>query len=315
MKDLKDALNRPPAARGKGREGCERLEVLGLLAALLIAPGCATRTPAPPLELVPAKLLEPAPPAPPPETLLDRQPKAVRAAIEDYAHSHEAQVLHEGITTLFPYDPNRQPVVECKPLRVTEIDLAPGESANSVAAGDTERWIVTAVEGRVLVKPKAAGVATNLIILTDRRSYSVALRTGRHYMPRVGFYYPREALAAEQARKSALAKTAQQAAVPPALAKLNFGYSISGPDVPWKPVQVFDDGSRVYVEMPRDLMASDAPSLMVASNGDDALVNYRVKGRYYLVDRLFQQAVLVSGTGAARAEVSIRRNGPIGSRS
>jgi P-type conjugative transfer protein TrbG len=314
MKDLKDALNRPPAARGKGRGGCgEGLEVLGLLAALLIAPGCAARKPAPPLELVPARLLEPAPPAPPPESILDRQPKAVRAAIEDYAHSHEARVLREGITTLFPYDPNSQPVVECKPLRVTEIDLAPGESVNSVAAGDTERWIVTPVGGRVLIKPKAAGIATNLIILTDRRSYSVALRTDRHYMPRVGFYYPREALAAEQARKQAAAKAAPQTAAPAPLAKLNFGYSISGPDVPWKPVQVFDDGSRVYVEMPRDLMASDAPSLMVASNGDDALVNYQVKGRYYLVDRLFQQAVLVSGTGAERSEVSIRRNGPIGS--
>jgi P-type conjugative transfer protein TrbG len=165
----------------------------------------------------------------------------------------------------------------------------------------------------VLVKPKARGIYTNLIILTDRHSYSLALRTGRTYMPRVGFYYPREVLAAEQARKHAVDKAARQTAVPPALAKLNFGYSIAGPDVPWKPVQVFDDGSRVYVEMPQDLMASDAPSLMVASNGEDALVNYQVKGRYYLVDRLFKQAVLVSGTGAGRREVSIKRNSSIGS--
>ena len=298
MKDLKDGLNRPPAVRGRVRGGCRRLEVVGLLAALLTTPGCAAQKPAPPLE-----------------SLLDRQPEEVRAAIENYGRSHEARVLREGITTLFPYDPNSQPVVECKPLRVTEIDLAPSESVDSVAAGDTERWIVTPVEGRVLVKPKVAGVATNLIILTERHTYSIALRTGRRYMPRVGFYYPQEALAAEQARKQAAVKTARQAALLPPLAKLNFGYSISGPDVPWKPVQAFDDGSRVYVEMPQDLMASDAPSLMVASNGENALVNYQVKGRYYLVDRLFEQAVLVSGTGAERTEISIRRSGPIGSRS
>lgn len=315
MNQLQNPLNWPSAARGAGRRGFERLGALGLLAALLMTPGCAAQKPAPPLELVPAKLLEQPPVPPQPRSALDQQPSEVKAAIENYASSHKARILHDGITTLFPYDPNSQPVIECRPLRVTEIALAPGESVNSVAAGDTERWIVTPVGGRVLVKPKAAGIATNLIILTDRHSYSIALRTGRHYMPKVGFYYPRETLAAEHARKQAAAKAAQQTAVPPVLAKLNFDYSVSGPDVPWKPVQVFDDGNRVYVEMAQNLMASDAPSLMVASNGQDALVNYQVEGHYYIVDRLFEQAVLVSGTGAERKEVSIKRDGGIGSQS
>lgn len=314
MRQWQNSSNWSAAGRGVGCGGFERLGALGLLAAALMTPGCAAQKAAPPLELVPAKLLEEAPPSTFPESVLDQQPSEVKTAIEDYARSHKARVLRDGITTLFPYDPNSQPVVECKPLRVTEIALAPGESVNSVAAGDTERWIVTPVGERVLVKPKAAGIATNLIILTDRHSYSIALRTGRHYMVKVGFYYPRETLVAEQARKQAAAKAAQQTTVP-VLAKLNFDYSVSGPDVPWKPVQVFDDASRVYVEMPKDLMASDAPSLMVASNGQDALVNYQVEGHYYVVDRLFEQAVLVSGTGVNRKEVSIKRYGGIGSHS
>ena len=313
MREIGNELNWPPAVRRAGGGALGRIGALGLLAVLLTVSGCGQQKPATQLELVPAKLLEPAPPALPPESVLDQQPDEVKAAIEEYAVSHQGRVLHDGITTLFPFDANRQPVIECKPLRVTEITLAPGESVKSVAAGDTERWVVTPMDGVVLAKPKAPAIYTNLIILTDRHSYSLALQTGRHYMPRIGFYYPREVLAAEQARKRAVDKAAQQTAVPTALAKLNFGYSISGPDVPWKPVQVFDDGSRVYVEMPQDLMASDAPSLMVASNGEDALVNYQVKGRYYLVDRLFTQAVLVSGTGAGRKEVSIKRNSSIGS--
>ncbi len=312
MKHTARTLNWSLAARGPGGRGWGRIGVLGLLAASLIASSCAQQQAAAPVELVPANLLEPQHHALPQKDVLDQQPEDVRSAIQNYARGHRAPILREGITTTFPYNANSQPVIECRPLRVTEISLQPGEEVKSVAAGDTERWIVTTAEGRVLVKSKAPGIATNLIILTDHHSYSLGLKAGRNYMPRVGFYYPSEVLAAEQERKHALDKAAE-AQAPPALAKLNFGYSVTGPDVPWKPVQVFDDGARVYVEMPENLMASDAPSLMVASNGKDALVNYQVKDRYYLVDRLFNQAVLVSGTGVDRKEVSIKRNSPLGS--
>ncbi len=313
MKHTARLSNRPLAARGTGGRGWSRIGILGLLAACLIASSCAQQQAAAAVELVPANLLEPQHPVVLQESVLDQQPQNVKAAIQNYARGHRAPILREGITTIFPYDANSQPVIECRPLRVTEISLATGEEVKSVAAGDTERWIVTTAEGRVLVKSKAPGIATNLIILTDHHSYSLGLKAGRNYMPRVGFYYPSEVLAAEQERKHALDKAAEEAQAPAALAKLNFGYSVAGPEVPWKPVQIFDDGVRVYVEMPENLMASDAPSLMVASNGKDALVNYQVKDRYYLVDRLFDEAVLVSGTGADRKEVSIKRNSPLGS--
>lgn len=271
--------------------------------------GCAAQPPTPPVELVPAKLLEPAPAPPPPESVLDNQPADVKAAIDAYQRSGKAPVLRDGITTRFAYDSDAEPKVFCKPLRITEILLAPGESVEQAAAGDTERWIVQPVEGRVLVKPKAAGIETNLIILTARHAYHLTLKSGGKYMPRVAFYYPKEILAAEVNRRRELEHRAEQTATPPPLAKLNFAYAVSGPDVPWKPVQAFDDGERVYIEMPDKLMASDAPTLMVNADGADALVNYQVKGRYYVVDRLFKRAVLVSGTGGRRQEITIARTG------
>jgi type IV secretion system protein TrbG len=308
MKLTATTLNWPLAVPRTGSRGRSGIGVLGLLTAALIASSCAQQKPTAPVELIPAKLLEPQHLAVPQKDVLDQQPEDVKAAIQNYARGQPAPVLHEGITTIFPYDANSQPVIECRPLRVTDISLESGEEVESVAAGDTERWVVTSAEGRVLIKPKAPGIATNLIILTDHHSYILGLKASRNYMPRVAFYYPGEVLAAEQERKPALDMAAEQTMAPPELAKLNFGYSITGPDVPWKPVQIFDDGARVYVEMPEHLMASDAPSLMVASNGKDALVNYQVKDRYYLVDRLFNQAVLVSGTGSDRKEVIIKRD-------
>jgi P-type conjugative transfer protein TrbG len=288
----------------------KRRKLIGMLAIALagLVAGCAAQ-PSPPPELVPAKLLEPEPPPAPPESILDNQPSDVKAAVEKYSQGNEPPALHEGITIRFPYDTDAAPIVLCKPLRVTEILLAPGESVENAAAGDTERWMIQPIEGRVLVKPKAPGIETNLIILTGRHAYHLTLVSGAKYMPRVAFYYPVEIVAAEANRQAELERRAKQTSTPTPLAKLDFGYTVSGPDVPWKPVQAFDDGERVYIEMPEKLMASDAPTLMVAADGVDALVNYQVQGRYYIVDRLFNRAVLVSGTGKDRQEITIARVG------
>lgn len=171
------------------------------------------------------------------------------------------------------------------------------------------RRVKLPVDGRVLVKPKVASITTNLIILTSRHTYHLTLKSSGKYMPRIAFYYPKEIITAEANRKSELERKAREAATPAPLAKLNFAYTVSGPDVPWKPVQTFDDGERVYIEMPQTLMASDAPTLMVNADGAEALVNYQVKGRYYIVDRLFKQAVLVSGTGKEQQRIAIARTG------
>lgn len=271
--------------------------------------GCATQPASPPIDLVPASLLEPTPPPPPAESLLKHQPDNIKVAISDYQKSGEAPVLRDGITTTFPYDPDAEPTVFCKSLRITEILLAHGEGVDNAAAGDTERWMIQPVAGRVLVKPKAADITTDLIILTATHAYHLTLQSGRKYMPRVAFYYPKEVLAAEASRRNELENRAKQPPAPAPLAKLNFAYAISGPAVPWKPVQAFDDGERVYIEMPEKLMASDAPALMVNADSANALVNYQVQGRYYVVDRLFKQAVLVSGVGKDRQEIRIARTG------
>jgi type IV secretion system protein VirB9 len=40
-------------------------------------------------------------------------------------------------------------------------------------------------------------------------------------------------------------------------------------------------------------------------SGDNTLVNYRIVGSYYVIDRLFDQAVLLAGVGSSRDRVSI----------
>ncbi len=48
---------------------------------------------------------------------------------------------------------------------------------------------------------------------------------------------------------------------------------------------------------------------MVAAGSGSQMVNYRVRGNYYVVDRLFDQAVLVSGVGRQQDRETIAYSG------
>ena len=191
-----------------------------------------------------------------------------------------------------------------RPGRVTDISLEPGEALVSVASGDTVRWVIgdtTSGSGEarrthVLVKPFAAGLATNLIITTDRRSYHVSLAsTGGSAIARVSWTYPKgELLVMQEAAQPA---PAEPVPVGPALDALRFGYTISGHRPAWRPLRAFDDGRQTYIEVPPALAVGEAPPLfLVGAKGDAQLVNYRLRGRYYVVDRLFDTAELRLGT-------------------
>jgi|SRR5579883_2147910 len=88
-------------------------------------------------------------------------------------------------------------------------------------------------------------------------------------------------------------------------AQLNFAYKVSGPNVAWKPIRAFDDGAHVYTQMPAGMKTSEAPALLIDAGGGTQMVNYRVEGNYYVVDRLFNQAILVSGVGREQDRVTV----------
>jgi type IV secretory pathway VirB9-like protein len=70
-------------------------------------------------------------------------------------------------------------------------------------------------------------------------------------------------------------------------------------------VRAFDDNAHVYLQMPPGMKASEAPALLIAADGGAQMVNYRVEGNYYIVDRLFNQAVLVAGVGRKQDRVTV----------
>jgi type IV secretion system protein VirB9 len=213
---------------------------------------------------------------------------------------------------IYPYVPDALYRLYAAPGEVSDIALQPGETVTAISAGDTVRWTIgktTSGSGRqrevhILIKPFAAGLTTDLVILTSRHVYHLLLASTRHTaMLALSWRYPSELVRAKtQAPASGAALPHDH------WSGLHFGYEIRGAHTGWRPQRVFDDGHKVYIEFSRHLDNSDAPPLFVLGrNKDPHLVNYRVLGRYYIVDHLFKAAELRFGRAPQQIVEILRR--------
>lgn len=205
---------------------------------------------------------------------------------------------------VFPFEEGAVYEAYTAPGQVTDITLQAGETLNAVASGDTASWIIGDTSSgsgethrtHILVKPALPSLVTNLVITTDRRSYHVRLTsTATTAMSALSWSYPQDELLALQRRAQA-SGAATPVASGMAVDSLNFGYSISGDRPTWRPLRALDDGRQTFIEFPADIATGEAPPLFVIGSAGAELVNYRMRGRYYVVDRLFETAELRLGT-------------------
>jgi type IV secretion system protein VirB9 len=83
---------------------------------------------------------------------------------------------------------------------------------------------------------------------------------------------------------------------------------VKGGDSAIRPVRVFDDGKKTYIQISEAAKNREAPVLVViGSDGKQEMVNYRVKNDMYIVDRLFERAQLLLGSGKKALKVEIER--------
>lgn len=208
-----------------------------------------------------------------------------------------------GAVLVLPWSETSHARLVTAPERISEIALQPGETLISVAAGDTARWVIgdttsgsgAARRTHILVKPSDIGLRTNLVITTDRRLYRVEVESrARAAMAGIAWTYPEDQLLA--LRRGAADAAAQPVARGLAVETLNFSYAIQGDHPDWRPIRAFDDGRQVFIQFPARLATGEAPPLfVVGERGQAELVNYRQRGRYYVVDRLFAAAELRLG--------------------
>lgn len=233
------------------------------------------------------------------------------------------------------------PTALCSPLTVCYIELEPGEQlTDTPSVGDAVRWqVVPKVQGRppaervvIEIKPAQDAVETNLVIPTDRRLYSVALVNDPEYhTPILAFRWPdsearviaegierrqAEELAVQEAREAEAASRAEITAAelahsgvptergPRTAELLDFRFQVSG-DAPFRPVRVFSDGARTYIDLhPR--YRGPLPAIVAGKAEGNAALNTRVSasGSRLVADRVVTDIWLQSG----KKRIRIRRN-------
>jgi type IV secretion system protein TrbG len=197
----------------------------------------------------------------------------------------------------------------------------------------------------IVAKPTACNLTTNLVVTTDRRIYQVTLdarpcgsEEGENphepFTRLLRFYYPDELVrtwaGAEEARRAAAAAEARAAAaearavtplgargqegreapdagVPFAALHFDYRWTRSG-NYPWTPAAVFDDRVHTYIRLPGSGVGQEAPVLfLIDRKGATAILNYAVRGQYYVTDRVFERAALVLGSGKDQRRLEIVR--------
>jgi P-type conjugative transfer protein TrbG len=237
------------------------------------------------------------------------------ARVENANAAARVQPRREGYFNaiqVYPWSDGALYQVYAAPGQITNIALEPGETltgAGPIAAGDTARWVIGDTESgngvtrrvHVLVKPTRPDISTNLVITTDRRTYTLELRAGdKPYMPSVAWSYPQPPASQRQMLPAA--------PVIPTLATRNYRYGFTGDTPPWRPVTAYDDGRRVYIEFPRGIVQGEMPPIFVIGpEGEAQIANTRTHHNILIVDRLFGAAELRLGSGKPQPTVRIER--------
>jgi type IV secretion system protein VirB9 len=230
-------------------------------------------------------------------------------------------IIGDGVVS-YPYGIGEASLT-CIPQHVCMIEFQAGEHISNIVNGDSENWSIehittgdalNAKEMAVLKTVYGGGVKTNIIVTTDRRIYNIVLKSTAKgaYTPRINFYYPQDTIVFERGkqREEAQLQKMQTPTFASTLSELNFHYDIEdGEDLSWRPLRIFDDGRKMYIQMPPSMDATEAPVLFEKTKDEKlSIINYRLKGEYFIVDKLMSEAVMKLGVDEGET-VTIKRKG------
>lgn len=199
--------------------------------------------------------------------------------------------VHVGARVTYRYLPDSLFRVKAKNGSVTDIELKQGEVVTYIAGGDTTRWLIDKAMvsniQHVYLKPIEKDIKTNVIINTNLHSYRIEVVSGDEYDPLVTFKFDDVNYPASGKKYYSSSGNEMRPD------HRNYDYRIKAKknvDVTLMPHVIFDDGLKTYIKMRRE-NKYDLPVIYTLDPWDGktlSMVNYRVKGDYFVVDRVIE---------------------------
>ena len=114
-------------------------------------------------------------------------------------------------------------------------------------------------------------------------------------------------LAAQQQAQATVLPTGES------LDNLDFSYEVKvhGHNLDWRPVRVYTNGNKTFIEFPPAVSHGDLPALVALDGKTDALVNYRFSSDRFVVDKLLRHAALIRGVGSQQQRVELIYTGKL----
>jgi type IV secretion system protein VirB9 len=179
-----------------------------------------------------------------------------------------------------------------------DLEFEPGETFVGLGAGDLEALAYFGQDNHLFLKPKAAKVATNLTVLTNRRHYQfdyVALAQRPSVNDPDVIYVLRfvYATAAVQSAEEAAARHIDSAlTLASGQRRQNLDYWYCGPPT-LRPVAASDDGVQTRLQFAAN---ADLPAIFVRNDDDsESLLNYSIDSGDVVVQRIASRLILRRG--------------------
>lgn len=236
--------------------------------------------------------------------------RAAFAALTLLAASQPAWAEDARLVERF-YDPATVVRVNGKANVQATIKFGEDEVIENVAIGDSQSWQITPNKraNLLFVKPLTATAATNMTVVTTKRTYLFDLVASPRNSPLyvLSFTYPAEPEDEQLAAAGTANETELSAASDPYAvvdpAALNFAWSGEG-DAELLPTRMFDNGEATFLAWSA---GTAVPAILVRDEkGTEGPVNFTVRGDTIVVDGVPSAIILRSGEDVAQ----IFRNQP-----
>lgn len=175
------------------------------------------------------------------------------------------------------------------------IEFEEEEKILTVSVGDSLAWMLNPSGNRLFLKPIEQNALTNMTVITDKRSYLFELHASETDSIRdsnmvfvLRFIYPQNDQGAVDFTQFEPMPDIEREPE-----RFNFNYTLRGSEY-ISPIRIFDDGEFTYFEF-RDMNTEVPAFFTVDPTGNEALVNFRTRGSYIVVEQVVPMFTLRRG--------------------